>query len=106
MDVKRGITEASTAFSEFVVTVLNESSLGLYRIQEHVHRKHDILAIDSDVTRSQEDVKEARDIISSLRNLTAFEQCSDYIKRVATVRDLAGAGLLKPAGGRKGYPRK
>ncbi|KAK3839847.1 MAG: hypothetical protein J3R72DRAFT_447271 [Linnemannia gamsii] len=79
----------SIHMSETITGALNDSSLVLYRVNEHVHKKVPVLvqekkalsSIRKDVETANEDMEDARLAISSLQRITEFGTIEALVQR-------------------------
>lgn len=72
--------KAATDVSDLIILLFNGSSLGLYRIQENIHRrvpqlvrdKQEIKSVSDSITKANRDLIEAKEIISTLTRINSF----------------------------------
>ncbi|KAI8907513.1 hypothetical protein DFJ77DRAFT_514007 [Powellomyces hirtus] len=94
--VKEKVTKASADVSTFLVSLANESSLGLYRINEHavrkvpliVQQKHDLQQLTKQTLEAQSSVREAQDIMRGqmMRASESFTQAALYVDRIKAAK--------------------
>ncbi|GJJ78299.1 hypothetical protein EMPS_10658 [Entomortierella parvispora] len=79
----------SVHMSESVTSVLNDVSLVLYRVNEHIHKKVPILVqekralsnLGADVERANQDMEDARLTLTSLRRISELGTIEALVKR-------------------------
>ncbi|ORZ10918.1 hypothetical protein BCR41DRAFT_372088 [Lobosporangium transversale] len=79
----------SLHMSESITSVLNDSSLVLYRVNEHIHKKVPQLVEEKralastckSVETANQDLEDARQIISSMQWLTELSEIEALVKR-------------------------
>ncbi|KAI9193033.1 uncharacterized protein BJ171DRAFT_535080 [Polychytrium aggregatum] len=72
---------AASELSEYSANLLNEPSMGLYRVQEHVHakvpqlvqHKNDLTQLGKQVSLSNSDLDEAKEILNEMERIQSFE---------------------------------
>ncbi|KAJ3295353.1 hypothetical protein HK104_002770 [Borealophlyctis nickersoniae] len=96
---KAGNSTATSDVSDLIIHLVNESSLGMYRIQEHVHKKvpqlvadkRDIRTLSSQLTRASSNLHDAHDIVQGMNRIDSFSRCTDYLNRIAIAVGDGGA---------------
>ncbi|KAI9104801.1 hypothetical protein DFS34DRAFT_645500 [Phlyctochytrium arcticum] len=87
------VTKLTRDVSTYSVAILNESSVGMYRIVEHVRKKvpgfvqqkHDLRAVTNLATQSTSQITEASDIIQEIKEIDSFHACEAYLARIQRV---------------------
>ncbi|TPX32239.1 hypothetical protein SmJEL517_g04634 [Synchytrium microbalum] len=87
--------KATAEVSDLTTHLFNESSLGLYRIHENVHRRvpqlvrdrRELKLINDLLTKANKDLVEAKEITSSLKDITAFHDSRQLMMRIVRASD-------------------
>ncbi|KAJ3168553.1 hypothetical protein HDU88_001443 [Geranomyces variabilis] len=90
--IKERGAKATSDLGTFIVSLANESSLGLYRINEHasrkvpliVQQKRDITQLTEQVIATQAAVNEAIEIVRDMATVDSFTKCAEYAQRIKT----------------------
>ncbi|KAJ3141421.1 hypothetical protein HK101_003404 [Irineochytrium annulatum] len=89
---ERGRTAAND-ISDALVYLLNESSVGLYRVQEHVFKKvpllvaekMDLAAVEEQVALASSDLAEAQDLVAKMGRIQGFSKSIDRLNELHAV---------------------
>ncbi|KAJ3036677.1 hypothetical protein HDV00_002501, partial [Rhizophlyctis rosea] len=98
------VIKATTDLSDVLLHTLNEASLGMYRVQEHVHKKvpqlvadkHDLQTTSQSITRATSDLHDAHTVIRSWNSIDSFEKAMASLNRIKSVKDV-GVGRRSTA---------
>ncbi|TPX42817.1 hypothetical protein SeMB42_g04978 [Synchytrium endobioticum] len=82
--------KAASDISDLTLHLFNESSLGLYKIQENIHRrvpqlvrdKQEIKSISDSLSKANKDLVEAKEIIATLGRISAFADSRQWMMRI------------------------
>ena len=75
----------------------NDTSLGIYRIQEHVHKKvpeivnsrQSLLQTRSNIAIATKDAAEIRNLLRGMDRIDSFARCTEYINQIAALHSTA-----------------
>ncbi|KAJ3219912.1 polysaccharide biosynthesis domain containing protein 1 [Dinochytrium kinnereticum] len=81
---------ATAEVSDAILNILNESSVGLYRVQEHVFKKvpqlvseqRDLEAICTQVELASSDLSEAQELVAKMGRITGFSSSVESLNRL------------------------
>ncbi|KAF9151284.1 hypothetical protein BGX20_005451, partial [Mortierella sp. AD010] len=83
------LVPVSLRMSDSITSALNDSSLVLYRVNEHIHKKvpqfveekKALVAIRKNVETANQDLEDARQTISGMQRITELGAIEELVKR-------------------------
>ncbi|KAH6600917.1 hypothetical protein BASA61_002129 [Batrachochytrium salamandrivorans] len=86
--------KATTGLSDLIVQTANDTSLGLYRVQEHVHKKvphiindrQMLLQTRANIAIAVSDAAEIQDLLRGMDRIDSFAKCTEYINQIAKLQ--------------------
>ncbi|KAJ3332695.1 hypothetical protein HDU76_013374 [Blyttiomyces sp. JEL0837] len=86
-------TLAANDFGDAVLHLVNESSVGLYRIQEHVLRKtpqlyaekRELSKLSGTLENAISDLTEAQHLVTNMRHIDGFVKCNEHLVQLHTL---------------------
>ncbi|KAJ3109849.1 hypothetical protein HDU97_000079 [Phlyctochytrium planicorne] len=87
---------ATTDISDAILNVLNESSVGLYRVQEHVFKKvpqlvteqKELEAVATQVELASSDLAEAQELVAKMGRIKGFSASDEWVEKMEFLRTL------------------
>ncbi|KAJ3024431.1 UNVERIFIED_CONTAM: hypothetical protein HDU68_008163 [Siphonaria sp. JEL0065] len=88
MDLREKAQEVTSATSDSLLQLMNESSVGLYRIQEHILKKTPVIVaekkaqqpLSSQIELAVSDVREASELVGKMNRVTGFHRSVELLK--------------------------
>ncbi|KAF9111990.1 hypothetical protein BGX27_004171 [Mortierella sp. AM989] len=92
ISIQNKARKMSLHMSDAITSTLNDSSLVLYRVNEHIHKKvpqlveekKALVAICRDVETANQDLEDARQTISGMERITELGTIEELLKRALT----------------------
>ncbi|KAI9327969.1 hypothetical protein BDR26DRAFT_874622 [Obelidium mucronatum] len=88
MDLRERAQEVTAATSDTLLQLMNESSVGLYRIQEHIIKKTPLIVAErkaqqplgTQIELAVSDVREAAVLVGKMNRVTGFHRSVELLK--------------------------
>ncbi|KAJ3072074.1 hypothetical protein HDU98_004345 [Podochytrium sp. JEL0797] len=89
-DLRDQAQEVSKATADALVQLMNESSVGLFRIQEHILKKTPMIVAEKKVQlplalqieQKVSDLREAQELVGKMNRVTGFHRSVEMLKAV------------------------
>ncbi|KAL2911442.1 hypothetical protein HK105_209093 [Polyrhizophydium stewartii] len=93
-DVAARARKSAASLSSAIVHLANDTSLGLYRIQEHVHKKvpqlvddrQALLQMRPNLDIAASDAAEIQELLRGMDRIDSFARCLEYINQIAALQ--------------------